>query len=39
MYHVSYRLIVFVFLGAILGNFVRDSQSKHKISEVALPKA
>jgi hypothetical protein len=26
MYHVSYRLIVFVFLGSILGNFVRVAQ-------------
>ena len=34
MYHVSYRLIVFVFLGAILGNFVNQQQSKEYVAEL-----
>jgi hypothetical protein len=34
MYHVSYRLIVFVFLGAILGNFANQQQSTEYVAEL-----
>jgi hypothetical protein len=38
MYHVSYRLMVFVFLGAILGNFVNQAQNKQYVAELATGK-